>query len=73
MGENKKFDERHLSQLHDIKERVALWYQELITKSPNLQDGESMSIQFIGGRDGYSDKDEELFSVNVTTSSDEIL
>lgn len=50
-----------------LHKRLGDWIAELELANPNLEDGESMSIEFSAGRVGYDDDEEPLFSVSIET------
>ena len=65
--------DRNQDLLNEMKFKLSLWFKDMIEKRPNLDDGESMSIEFSGGKTGYSDKDEELFDVIVRLTENRTL
>lgn len=58
-------------QLDELLCKLEIWYKSMIEKSPNLNDGESMTIKFSGGWEeewvGIVPNEQKVFVIAVTT------
>lgn len=61
---------RQTEQLEALKQKTEEWYRDVLKRTPRLNDGNSMTLEFVGGMSGYGRADEEVFDFRVKETLD---